>query len=378
MTTIPVVDLKAQYHSIRPEIDEAISHVLERGTFILGDEVAAFEQEFASYCGTTYGVGVDSGTAALHIALLACEIGAGDEVITVAHTAVATVAAIEMAGARPVLVDIDALRYTIDPDRIEAAITPRTQAIIAVHLYGCPADLAPILKIAHAKKILVIEDCAQAHGALYQGKPVGSWGDIAAFSFYPTKNLGAFGDGGALVTNDDSLAKRACLLRQYGWEERYISKVKGLNSRLDELQAAILRVKLRHLNTWNGRRQKLARLYDDLLSGSGALLPSQPASTEHVYHQYVLRHPQRDGLRAFLSERGIHTLIHYPLPVHLQPAYKNLNYVRGDLPITEQAAGQVLSLPLYPEMSEDSVRMVSQAVIEFSIGVKQNSTLNKP
>jgi len=371
MKKVPVVDLKTQYHNIRFEIDEAISRVLARGVFVLGEEVAAFEQEFASYCGVAHGVGVDSGTAALHIALLACEIGEGDEVITTSHTAVATVAAIEMTGARPVLVDIDPLRYTIDPEQIKAAITPRARAIIPVHLYGCPADLTPILETAHSKNILVIEDCAQAHGATYNGKRVGAWGDIAAFSFYPTKNLGAFGDGGALVTNNASLAKRARLLRQYGWEERYISNVKGLNSRLDELQAAILRVKLPHLNAWNARRQKLARLYSSLLSESGMTLPFQPNNVEHVYHQYVVRHPQRDRLKAFLAERGFYTLIHYPIPIHLQPAYQNLGHARGNLPITEQAAQQVLSLPLYPEMSEDSVEMVSRAVIEFCRGVRQ-------
>jgi dTDP-4-amino-4,6-dideoxygalactose transaminase len=368
MKAIPVIDLKTQYRNIHHEIDEAISHVLERGTFILGDEVTTFEQEFASYCNAAYGVGVDSGTAALHIALLTCKIGAGDEVITTSHTAVATVAAIEMSGARPILVDIDPVRYTIDPDRIAAVITPRTRAIIPVHLYGCPADLDPILELARAKNIFVIEDCAQAHGAKYHGKPVGSWGDIATFSFYPTKNLGAVGDGGALVMNDDSLAKRARLLRQYGWEERYISQLKGLNSRLDELQAAILRVKLRYLDTWNERRRKLAYLYSDLLSNSGIILPSEPANVQHVYHQYVVRHPQRNSLRAFLLEREIHTLIHYPVPIHLQPAYKNLGYPQGALPVTEQTAEQVLSLPLYPEMSEDSVKMVSQAVVEFSKG----------
>src|SRR5258706_7960601 len=369
MKAIPVVDLKAQYHSIRAEIDQAIARVLEQGNFILSREVVAFEQEFASYCGVAHAVGVDSGTAALHLALLACGIGRGDEFFTTAHAAVATVAAIEMSGARPVLVDIGRQRYTFDPEKMAAAIPPRTRAATPVHLYGCPAELAPILELARAKNILIIEDCAQAHGATYLGKRVGSWGDMAAFSFYPTKNLGALGDGGALVMNDDSLAKRARLLRQYGWEERYISTIKGWNSRLDELQAAVLRVKLRHLDAWNARRQKLAHLYNDLLSESGLILPSQPANVEHVYHQYVVQHPQRDSLRAFLSQREIHTLVHYPLPIHLQPAYKNLDYAWGDLPITEQAAGQVLSLPLYPEMSEDSVQMVGQAVIEFARGL---------
>jgi dTDP-4-amino-4,6-dideoxygalactose transaminase len=365
MQEIHALDLKTQYQNLRHEIDAAVSLVLERGVYILGDSVTAFEKEFAAYCGVPQGIGAGSGTEAIHLALLACGIGPGDEVITVSHTAVATVAAVEMSGARPVLVDIDSLRYTINPEYLEAAITSRTRAIIPVHLYGCPADLAPILEIAHAKNIVVIEDCAQAHGAIYHGRRVGSWGEIAAFSFYPTKNLGAYGDGGALVTNDASLAERARIIRQYGWVEHYISTVKGMNSRLDDLQAAILRVKLQHLDEWNTRRQKLANLYNELLSGCDVILPFQPVDGEHVYHQYVIRHPQRDALRAFLSGKKIHTLIHYPVPVHLQPAYKNLGYAQGDLPVTEQAAQQVLSLPLYPEMSEDAVEVVSQAVIEF-------------
>jgi dTDP-3-amino-3,4,6-trideoxy-alpha-D-glucose transaminase len=251
MQEISALDLKAQYQALRDDINAAISRVLERGNYILGETVTAFEQEFASYCGVSHGIGVGSGTEAVHLALLACGIGPGDEVITVSHTAVATVAAIEMSGARPILVDIEPLRYTINPEKLEAAITPRTRAVIPVHLYGCPADLEPILKIAHANNSVVIEDCAQAHGAMYHGRRVGSWGAIAAFSFYPTKNLGAYGDGGALVTNEASLAERARILRQYGWKERYVSSVKGVNSRLDDLQAAILRVKLPHLDEWN-------------------------------------------------------------------------------------------------------------------------------
>lgn len=366
MQEIPVIDLKAQYRNIRDEIDRAISGVLESGVFILGREVSLFEQEFASYCGVAHAVGVGSGTEALHLALLACQIGAGDEVITVSHTAVATVAAVEMAGARPVLVDIDPQRYSLDPALLEAAITPRTRAILPVHLYGCPADLAPILAIARAHKLSVIEDCAQAHGARYQSKRVGAWGDLAAFSFYPTKNLGAYGDGGALLTNDAALAERLRSLRQYGWAERYVSQVKGVNSRLDDLQAATLRVKLRHLDKWNGMRQRLASAYNGALSGSGLVLPCRPADSEPVYHQYVIRHPQRDKLRAFLADRHIQTLVHYPLPVHLQPAYRDLGYAEGSLPHTEQAARQVLSLPIYPEMSDEAAQSVSSAITEFS------------
>ena len=359
------VDFKTQYKKLKKEIDAAVSRVLESGIFILDRETHAFETEFASYCNALHGIGVNSGTDALLLALLACGVQHGDEVITVSHTAVATVAAIELAGARPVLVDIDLGRYTMAPGCFEAAITPQTKAVIPVHLYGCPADLAPILELARKNHIFVIEDCAQAHGATWDGKRVGSLGDIAAFSFYPTKNLGAYGDGGAVVTNDDLLAEQVTLLRQYGWKERYISSLKGQNSRLDELQAAILRVKLAHLNAWNAQRHKLACIYDELLKDCDLILPSRPADTTHVYHQYVVRCSERDRLKAFLAERGIYASIHYPVPVHLQPAYADLGYGQGSLPVTEMAAGQVLSLPLYPEMSEESVRKVGQAVVEY-------------
>ena len=362
---IPLVDLKRQYTSIKDEIDVAVAQVLEGGWYILGEQVATFESEFASRCGVAHAVGVGSGTAALHLALAACGVVPGDEVITVPHTAVATVAAIELTGARPVLVDIDPAHYTLDPDRLEAAITPRTRAVIPVHLYGCPADLGPVMEIAHQHNLFVVEDCAQAHGALYRGRPVGSWGHIAAFSFYPTKNLGAYGDGGIVITNDQGLAERVRLLRQYGWRERYVSSLKGLNSRLDELQAAILRVKLRHLGEWNERRRKLARLYDERLAGSGVITPHEPDDTTHVYHLYVVRHPRRDELRVFLREQDIGSLIHYPVPVHLQPAYRDLGYEGGDFPAAEAAAREVLSLPLYPELHEEEVTMVADAVIAF-------------
>ncbi len=362
---IPPFDLKRQYATLKPEVDAAIGTVLERGAFILGEEVNAFEREFAAYCGVSHAVGVGSGTEALHLALLACDIGPGDEVITVAHTAVATVAAIELAGARPVLVDLDPRRGTLAPALLERAITPRTRAVIPVHLYGCPAELAPILEIARGRNLRVIEDCAQAHGALYQGKRVGSWGDIAAFSFYPTKNLGAYGDGGAIVTHDAALAERLRLLREYGWAQRYVSTIKGLNSRLDELQAAILRVKLRHLDAWNARRRELARIYGARLNPASLQLPIEPEDGAHVYHLYVIRTPERDALRAFLREHGVGTLIHYPMPVHLQPAYAELGYGPGSLPETEAAAEQVLSLPLYPELRDDEVEAVCAAVNAF-------------
>ena len=365
MQPIVAIDLKTQYQHLQTQIDAAIARVFASGVFILDREVKSFEAEFAAYCGASFSMGVGSGTDALHLALLAGGIKAGDEVITVSHTAVATVAAIELCGAKPVLVDIDPKRYTMNPELFEAAITPRTRAVVPVHLYGCPVDLAPILEIARQREIFVLEDCAQAHGATYQKKRVGGWGDAGAFSFYPTKNLGGYGDGGAVVTNNPDLANSVRLLRQYGWQERYISSIKGLNSRLDELQAAILRVKLGYLDEWNAQRQKLAGRYNALLQGCDLVLPTQPADAEHVYHQYVIRSEERDALKTFLFEQGIQSYIHYPVPVHLQAAYLDLGYAKGSLPFTEAAAAQVLSLPLYPEMTEDAVEQVSEVIRQF-------------
>lgn len=358
------INLKAQYLSIQPEIDTAIERVLVSGQFILGAEVSAFECEFAEYCGVAHAVGVDSGTSAIQLALLACRIGAGDEVITVSHTAVATVAAIEQTGAKPVLVDIDPSRYTLDPSWLAAALTSHTRAILPVHLYGCPADMDPILAFAREHQLFVVEDCAQAHGAQYHGKLVGGWGNLSAFSFYPTKNLGAYGDGGAVLTDDPLLAEQARLLRQYGWHENRISEQKGLNARLDEIQAAILRVKLRHLSGWNDRRRELAVLYRNLLVDSGLTLPVELPETRHVYHQFVIRHPKRDALQAFLAGHGIHTQIHYPHPVHLQPAYRELG--QNSLPITEAVANEILSLPIYPEMQVEDVKNVCRAIHSFN------------
>jgi dTDP-3-amino-3,4,6-trideoxy-alpha-D-glucose transaminase len=366
METIPAFDLIRQYQILRHELDEVFARVMAGGSYILGEEVKAFEIEFAEYCGTSYVIGVASGTDALILSLLACGVGAGDEVIAPSHTAVATIAAIELTGARPVLVDIDLARYTLDSEQISHAITERTRAIIPVHLYGYPADMNPILEMAAKKKITVIEDASQAHGASIRGRRVGSLGEIAAFSFYPTKNLGAIGDGGAVVTNDPALAEKVQLLRQYGWKQRYVSQIKGMNSRLDELQAGFLRVKLRHLEEWNQRRRHLASLYIDLLSGSDVTLPPQPADVEPVFHQFVIRHPKRDALRETLRVQGIHTLIHYPHPVHLQPGYVNLGLGRGSLPKSEQAADEVLSLPMYPELTEDQVRRVAEVCLKFS------------
>lgn len=359
---VPFFDLTRQYLSLRAEIEAATAEVLERGRFILDRQVEAFEREFAAYCGAAHAVAVGSGTDALRIALTACGVGPGDEVITVAHTAVATVAAVDLAGARPVLVDIDPASCTMDPACMERAITPRTRAVVPVHLYGGPADLESILAIARRRNLRVIEDCAQAHGAAWRGRRVGSWGDAAAFSFYPTKNLGACGDGGAVVTDDPATAERARMLREYGWQQRYTSLIRGLNSRLDELQAAILRVKLRYLDRWNEERRRLARLYSAALAPSGLRLPAEPEGGGHVYHLYVVRHPRRDELQSFLRARDIGTLIHYPLPVHLQPAYRDMGYAEGSLPETEAAAREVLSLPLFPELRDDEAAEVCAAV----------------
>lgn len=363
--TIPQSNPKAAYESYRAEIDAAIRRVLDSGWYILGSEVEAFERGLAEYCGVPHAIGVGSGTEALHLALKALDIQCGDEVITVSHTAVATVSAIEMAGARPVLVDVHPQSYTLDPAALESALTARTRAIIPVHLYGQAADLAPILEIARRRGIRVIEDCAQAHGALYQGRRTGSWGDLGCFSFYPTKNLGAIGDGGMIVTQDPELAERVRLLRQYGWRERYQSSIPGWNSRLDELQAAILRIKLAHLDEDNARRRRWAALYGELLHAGPVALPAELPYGRHVYHLYVVRSRRRDELKRFLAGRGIQTAIHYPVPIHLQPAYRNLGYPPGSLPVTEQLAQEILSLPMYPELTQGEIEAVAEGIRAF-------------
>ncbi len=362
---IPFFDLTKQYESIRTEMDEAVARVLKSGWFILGSEVAAFEKEFAAYVGAPHAIGVGSGTEALHLALLALGIGAGDEVITVPNTAVATVAAIELTGARAVLCDVRADSMLLDVEKLERAITPRTRAIIPVHLFGQSADLDPILELARAPSanIFVLEDCAQAHGATYRGKRVGTYGDIAAFSFYPTKNLAAYGDGGAIVTSNPALAERTRLLRQYGWRERYASDIKGMNSRLDEMQAAILRAKLRHLDAWNAARRERAALYTELLRS--VTPPREMAYGQSVYHLYVIQSAHRDELAAYLKTRGIDTAIHYPYAIHEQAAYANLGYRKGDLPVAERLVREILSLPLYPELPLDDVRAAANAINEF-------------
>lgn len=364
--TIPPVDPKADYLAHKEEIDAAVRLVMERGQYILGEEVSLFESEFSGYIGAGFGIGVGSGTEALHLALMACGIGDGDEVITVSHTAVATVAAIEMCNAVPVFVDIDQDSYTINPEQIEMAVSKKTRAIVPVHLYGHPADMAGVTDIAKRHGLRVVEDCAQSHGASYRGHMTGSLGDIAAFSFYPTKNLGALGDGGMAVTGDPALAEKVRLLRQYGWRQRYISEIQGINSRLDEIQAAVLRVKLRYLKEAIQRRRVLAGIYDKTFVGSEVICPKTASGSEHAYHLYVIRISERDGLRDFLGKQGIGTLIHYPVPVHDQPAYRGRIRCSGDMRNTEKVAGEIVSLPMYPGLSSASVQKVADAVLEWS------------
>lgn len=364
-------DPRGNYRAHREEILAAVESALDSGSYILGPQVKAFEAEFAAYVGVREAVGVASGTDALHVGLRALDIGPGDSVLTVSHTAVATVAAIEMAGATPVLVDIDEARMTMSPASLESALKElasrhRFKAVIPVHLYGQPADMAAITAIARRHGLAVLEDCAQAHGAEIDGKKVGSIGELAAFSFYPTKNLGAIGDGGALVTDDPTLARRLRELREYGWRERYVSHERGVNSRLDELQAAILRVKLQYLDAENERRRKIASRYADALAESGLLLPQEAPGTRHVYHQYVVRTPHRERLRTFLAAQGIHTLVHYPYAVHEQPAYAGrVDTAPGGLPVTERVCRQVLSLPIQPELTDPDVTAVCEAVRAF-------------
>ncbi len=361
---IPFVDLKAQYQGIQGEIDAAIRHVFDSGQFVLGDEVAAFEEEFAAYCGGRYGVAVSSGTSALHLALLAVGVGPGDEVITVPFTFVATAAAIRYTGARPVFVDINPRSYTMDPSQLERAIGSRTRAILPVHLYGQPADMDSILDIARRHGLFVIEDAAQAHGAEYKGQRVGSTGDLGCFSFYPAKNLGAYGEGGMVVTNNPEYARTMCMLRDWGQERKYEHVLRGYNYRLQEIQGAVLRVKLRHLGVWTEARRARAAAYDKLLANSGVQTPAEMPYGRHVYHIYAVRAAQRDLLRRELHRQDIQTGLHYPIPVHLQKAHSDLGYRQGDFPCSERAAREVLSLPMYPELSEADVEMVSAALRE--------------
>lgn len=361
---IPFSELKTQYESIKDEIQEAFKQVFDSSWFVLGNNVEAFEKEFASYCQANYGIGVGSGTEALHLALLSCDVQPGDEVITVANTAIPTISAISFAGAKPIFVDIDAELYTMNPKLIEAKITDKTRVILPVHLYGQTADMRPILKLAKKYNLKVIEDACQAHGAEYDGKKAGSLGELGCFSFYPSKNLGAYGDGGMVVTNDQELANKVRMLRNYGQRKRYYHNIKGFNSRLDELQAAFLRKKLKHLNQWNEQRRQLAQIYHDNL-GKSVVRPIEKDYAYHIYHLYVIRCQRREELQGFLSENGIQTFIHYPVPVHLQQAYRDLNIEPGSLPIIEKYAAEILSLPMYPELTDDDVFYIADKINEF-------------
>jgi dTDP-4-amino-4,6-dideoxygalactose transaminase len=366
MNPIPILDLKAQYRSIKDEVDAAVLGVMSSGHFVLGPNVKALEQEVADYVNCQYGVGVASGSDALRLSFAALGIGPGDEVITTPFTFVATANTISHAGARPVFVDIDPHTFNIDPAGIEAAITERTRAIVPVHLYGQPAEIEEILEIARRHDVYVVEDCAQAIGAEDGGRHVGSFGDVACFSFYPTKNLGAYGDGGMVTTNNADIAERIDVLRRQGGKTKYYHEILGFNSRLDEIQAALLRVKLRHLDDWQAGRRQVAARYDELLGEvNGVRVPRVRPEVTHVYHQYTVRVPRRDDLQAFLKRCGIGTMIYYPLPLHRQGLYQDLGYAEGSLPVSEGAGREVLSLPMYPELTEEQIQRVAGAIREF-------------
>lgn len=362
---VPFVDLGVQYRAIAAEIDDAIAKVIQEADFILGREVRLFEEEFAEFCDASYAVGVDSGTSALELALRAFDIGPGDEVITAANSFIASALGISHAGAKPVLVDVDPYTYTLDVTALERAVTRRTKAIIPVHLYGHPSHMGPIRRLADKHGLVVIEDACQAHGARYKSKRVGSLGHAAAFSFYPGKNLGAYGDGGMVVTRDRKIANRLEMLRNYGQKEKYKHVFRGYNRRLDTMQAAILRVKLRYLEKWNAARRWNAKLYQKHLEGSGVVVPGEAGGAESVWHLYVIRAERRDALKDYLVSKGINAGIHYPIPIHLQPAYHDLCYKRGDFPVTEAYADRILSLPMYAEMTDRQIEFISQTVCEF-------------
>jgi dTDP-4-amino-4,6-dideoxygalactose transaminase len=363
---IPFLDLKEAYLEIKAELDEAYSRVMNSGWYILGSETSAFEQEFADYCGVRHCIGMGNCLDALHLILRAYEIGEGDEVIVPANTYVATWLAVNYAGAAPVPVEPVERTYNIDPRRIEDAITPRTKAIIAVHLYGQPAQMRPIREVAERHGLKVIEDAAQAHGAGYEGRRAGALGDAAGWSFYPGKNLGAYGDAGAVTTDDDALAGRLRELRNYGSRVKYYNSRKGFNSRLDEMQAALLRVKLKYLDEWNARRLKVAATYLEHLEGAGLVLPIVAEGAEPVWHQFVVRSPRRDELQEHLKRAGVQTLIHYPVPPHLQEAYGEMALTKGSFPLTEAIHGEVLSLPIGPHMPESNLSRIIQAARSFS------------
>jgi len=359
---VPFLNLKAQHTALEEELVAAFRRTLSSTQFVLGSEVAAFEEEFSAFSGAEFGIGVNSGTSALHLALLAAGIGSGDEVITVSCTFVATVAAIDYTGARPVFVDVDPATLNMDVAKVESAITSRTKAILPVHLHGQPADLDPLLEIARRHGLVVIEDAAQAHGAEYKGRRAGSIGDMGCFSFYPGKNLGACGEGGMVVTNNEEFAQRIRMLRDWGQERKYHHTLKGFNYRMEGIQGAVLRVKLRHLDAWTEGRRRNAVQYNALLAGSGVTIPVEVPCARHVYHVYAVRIPNRDAVQAALQTREIQTGIHYPIPVHLQQAYREFGFGAGDLPVTEKASAELLSLPMFPELEPGQVEEVCQII----------------
>lgn len=363
--TIPLVDLRAQYVAIRADIDSAIQNVIDTTSFVMGPAVRQFEEAFAAFCGVTHGIGVSNGTAAIELALRVVGVGPGDEVITAAHTFIATAEAISNVGAKPVFVDIDPTTYTLAPAAVAAAITPATRALLPVHLYGQPANMTALMQLAHQHNLIVIEDAAQAHGATWQGKAAGGLADIACFSFYPGKNLGAYGDAGAVMTNNAAFAEQVRLLRNHGRRSKYVHDLVGANERIDTLQAAILGAKLPYLAEWTAKRQALAARYHSLLADAEIVLPTVAAEATSAWHLYVIRTPQRDQLLSFLKEHGVEAGIHYPVPLHLQPAYANLGYQRGDLPVTETVADTCLSLPIYPEMTEAQQDRVAELIHIF-------------
>lgn len=366
MNSIPLVDLKAQYAAIKPEIQAAIGEVLDSAQFINGPAVADFERRFADFCGAGFAVGVGNGTDALTLALKALGVGDGDEVITAANTFIATAEAIVAVGAAPVFVDVDPLHFNMTPEGFSAAITPRTKAVIPVHLYGQTAPIAEIVDIAKRRSIKVVEDAAQAHGAEYKGRRAGSWGDAATFSFYPAKNLGAYGDAGAIVTNSEEVAARARMLRDHGRTDKYLHEYIGVNSRLDTLQAAVLGVKLAHMEEWNEARRAIAAKYDAALSEFGWLtLPAEIAGGRHIYHLYVIQCERREELRRYLSDNGVGVGIHYPVPLQMQPAFRSLGYGAGDFPVAERLADSILSIPMYPEMTAAQQQRIVETIGAF-------------
>jgi len=362
---VPFLDLKAQYQSLKAEIDPAIQQVCADAAFVLGKNVFGFEKAYAEYCQAEDAIAVNSGTTALHLALLALGIGAGDEVITAANTFIATCEAISYTGAQVVLVDCDEATYTLDPAKLDAAITAKTKAIIPVHLYGQPADMDPILAIAKKHGVPVIEDAAQAHGAEYKGKRCGSMGKLGCFSFYPGKNLGAYGEGGAITTSDPNLAATIRRLRDHGSDQKYYHDIVGYNYRMEGIQGAVLSVKLNHLDDWNNARRKSADLYRKHLQGTNVIVPVEGEGRKHIYHLFVVRHPRRDELISYLKDKGIGALIHSPIPVHLQKAYQHLELGKGSFPVTERVTDEILSLPMFPELTEEQIRYTVDQIKAF-------------